>query len=229
MSKTIFPLFAVTLLVICSPANAQLWYGASVNYPIGTDAASTPASGIGHAAADVIRAQGMYNESTANALLRFEQARGQYLANQRQWMDMVTMRQRAITATRERSREMAKVRNARYRDEGLWKAPLPPRLTSLELNPSTGKVTWPVALQRDTFALDRNEIESLLAARSEGGSTSELMESLENRTRQMRLELRDHIRELRTQEYLQARRFLDSLALEAEFPAQETTIANVSR
>lgn len=215
----------VALAVTSSVANAQLWYGASVNYPTGGDAASTPASGIGHAAADIIRAQGMFNESTANSILKFEQARRQYLENQNQWTDLVLSRQRVLQAEHERQHEETRARNIRYREEEVWKTPLPPRLASNELNPGTGAVSWPRALQRDTFALDRIEIESLLAKRADKGSTSELMEQLDNKTQMLRTDLRDHIRELRTQEYLQARRFVDSLALESQFPADEPVIA----
>lgn len=225
MKGALLTLATSALVAIGGSASAQMWYGAAVNYPAGTDAASTPASGIGHAAADVIRAEGMYNESTANAYLKFEQARRQYIDNQDRWTDAFLARQRAIAAQHDRAHEEAIARHTRYREEQIGKAKLPPRLGSAELNPNTGELAWPRALQRNTFSLDRFDIEQLLADRAKQGSTSELMEALDAKTRQMRQDLRDHIGELRTQEYLQARRFLQSLELESQFPTSEPVVA----
>lgn len=226
MYKAFLATVVAALAATGSAANAQLFYGASVSYPTGgTDAASTPASGVGHAAADLIRARGMYNESTANAYVKFEEARRRYMDNQREWNDIVITRQRAVLAQHDRAKDEMRARNATYREEGIGRAKLPPRLASKELDPYTGEVAWPRALQRDTFAIERGDIEKLLAVRAEEGSKSELMEALFNKTEDLRADLRFHIRELRTQEYLQARRFLDSLSLESQFPTTEPVIA----
>jgi len=221
--KITLTICAVLLGSLSASAQMPWVVGPSVNYGSG-DAASTPASGVGHAAADLIRAQGTYNDLTASALVKFEDARHKYLENQRDWSDLYIARQRAITAAHNQAKEEARERNARIREEQLSQT-LPPRLGTQELNPVTGDVAWPLALRRDTFALDRSDIEAVLASRAKEGLKPEIADALFDRTQEMRIDLRNQIRNLRTPEYLEARRFLDRLTLEAKIPIENTNVA----
>ncbi len=226
--KTILALLVTALVASANTAHAQgLIYGATVGYG-GGEAAGTPAGAALHGAADMVRAQGVYNDMTASGMVKVEQARKQYLANQRQWTDMYLMRQRIVQGQHEQARLEARARNERYRDEQVFHVPLPARLTSRELNPSTGRVEWPQALKRDTFALERRGIEELLASRTDSEGVSERSEQLADRIGEMRADLRGHIRQLMTPEYLEARKFLDRLALEATYPVTDSAYAGMA-
>jgi hypothetical protein len=182
-------------------------------------AASTPESAAGHAIADMIRSEGVYNQMSTAAMINFEQARGKYIENQRQWTDVYLLKRRALDAEHARSVESARARNAKYLDDqAAHPSHLPPRLFSGQLDSSTGKIAWPSALRRDVFAAPRQEMEALLASRARTGSTSELSEAIYRQTRYLHEELRQYIREIVFQEYMDARKFLDSLALEGLYP-----------
>jgi len=168
--------------------------------------------------ADMVRSKGMYNQMTSASMVNVEEARSKYIENQKQWTEVYLMKQRALSAEHARAKEEARARNARYQEYQATHSDLPPRLNSSQLDPSTGKITWPAALMRDSFADKRGEIDSLLASRVHTGTTSELSSELNKKVQEMRDELRKHIREIVTQEYLQARKFLDSLSLEGSFP-----------
>lgn len=226
--KTILALLATALIASANTAYAQgLIYGATVGYG-GGEAAGTPAGAALHGAADMVRAQGVYNDLTASGMVKVEQARQQYLANQRQWTELYLMRQRVVAGQHEQARQEARARNERYRDEQVFHVPLPARLTSRELNPSTGRVEWPQALKRDAFALERRGIEELLASRNDPEGVSERSELLADRIGEMRADLRGHIRQLMTPEYLEARKFLDRLSLEARFPISDSAYAEIA-
>lgn len=226
--KTILAISAAALVASATMAQAQgLIYGATVGYG-GGEAAGTPAGAALHGVADMVRAQGAYNDLTASGMVKVEQARSQYLANQRQWTDLYLMRQRAVAGQHEQARQDARARNERYRDEQVFHVALPARLSSRELNPSTGRVEWPQALRRDTFALERRGIEELLASRNDSEGVSERSEVLADRIGAMRADLRGHIRQLMTPEYLEARKFLDRLSLEATYPVTDPAYAGMA-
>ena len=220
-------LAALSLVVLASAeARAQRWYVAPhIGYGgygyggYGYGGASTPASAAGHAMADMTRSQGMYNAMTSAAMINVEQARSQYIENQKQWTDVYMMKQRIVEAEHAQQKEDARARNARLQEyQANHPSSLPPRLTSSELDSTTGKIAWPIALQRDEFAGARRDIENLFVSRAHTGSTSELANEITKQTKAMQDELRKRIRDLGTQEYMDARKFLDRLALEGQFP-----------
>lgn len=226
--KTIMALLIAALVASANTAHAQgLVYGPMVGYG-GGEAAGTPAGAAMHGAADMVRAQGVYNDMTASGMVKVEQARQKYIANQRQWTDLYMMRQRVVDGQHEQARQEARARNERYRDEQIFHVPLPARLTSRELNPSTGRVEWPQALKRDSFALERRGIEELLASRTDPDGVSERSELLADRIGLMREDLRGHIRQLMTPEYMEARKFLDRLSLEARYPVADPAYAGIA-
>jgi len=214
-------LVTLLLVAISWPLREARSQGFSYAVPInGYGNATTPESAAGHALADIVRAQGMYNQATSAALVNYEQARSQYIQNQRQWTEVYLAKQRALDEIHFKSRQQARDRNARYQEylENHPSSGLPPRLASTQLNRSTGKITWPSVLMRDSFAIQRNEIESLLVAQVQTRATSEISQAIVFKCREMHAELRHHIREMVTQDYLGAYRFLDSLSLEGRFP-----------
>jgi len=179
----------------------------------------TAQSNAGHAIADMTRSRGMYNQLTSAAMINVEQARSGYIANQKEWTDLYLMRQRVVDAHHAQQKEEARARNAKLREEQA-SHPLdqPPRLTSSQLDPSTGKITWPAALMRDSFVDHRKQIEALFISRAHTGTTSEMSSTIYKKVREMQDELRKHIREIVTHEYMDARKFLDRVSLEGRLP-----------
>lgn len=184
----------------------------------GWGSAATPESAAGHAMADVVRSQGMYNAMTSGAMINVEEARGKFIENQKQWTEVYLMKQRALNAERAQRLEDSRARNARYQEFTASHSDVPSRLSSSELDPATGRITWPPALMRAMFISQREDVEALFIARAHTGTTSELSDTIVKAVRSLQDELRKRIRELGTQEYMDARRFLDRLSLEGRFP-----------
>jgi hypothetical protein len=98
----------------------------------------------------------------------------------------------------------------------------PRRLTAAELEVVHGEIAWPMVLQAQAFAPHRDLLTRCFADRARHGilDLDEYMKSI--RTTQIMTEmLKDHIREFPPADYMQARRFLESLAYEARLPAGE--------
>ena len=122
------------------------------------------------------------------------------------------MKERVVQAEHARKLEEARTHNARIaQDQTEHPSNLPTRLNSSELDPATGKINWPTALLRDSFAAQRKEVDSLFATRAHTGTTSELTEAIYKKVRAMQDELRKHIKEIVMQDYMESRKFLDRL------------------
>lgn len=179
----------------------------------------TAASAEGQAMADMVRSAGAYNAMTSGAMINVEQARGQYIENAKQWTDLYMMRNRARRELMAQAAEDKQVRDARIQAyKEAHPSRLPPRLVSMQFDPSTGKISWPAALNRDAFTEQRSALDALFLSRAHTGTTSELSSEISGKVREMQNELRKHIRDLPTAEYIEARKFLDSLALEGQTP-----------
>jgi hypothetical protein len=218
------PLLLMAALVLtctfcCSAVHAQWYmpYGGYGGYGYG--GASTPQSAAGMAMGDIIRSQGMYNQMTSAAMVNVEQARSKFIDNQRQWTEVYQVQQRILASQHAADLEAARARNAKYQ-EYLANRPtsLPPRLDTSQVDSATGKINWPGALMRPAFATQRSDVEAILASRAHTGSNSELAAALSKKVREMHENLRSQIKDIVPQEYMDARKFLDSLSLEGRFP-----------
>lgn len=145
MNRAVLVMMVATGMLASSHAFAQRWYvapglgGYGGGGYGGWGGASTPASAAGHAMADMTRSQGMYNAMTSGAMINVEQARSQYIENQKQWTEVYMMKQRVVEAEHARQKDEARARNARLQEQQANQtSSLPARLTSYELNPSTG-------------------------------------------------------------------------------------------
>lgn len=204
-------------------AMAGDWYGVGLGYGMGAGGmgwggASTPESAAGHAMGDIIRSQGMYNQMTTAGMINVEEARSKFIENQRQWTEVYMQRERILAAQRAQRTQDARARNAQMQEFQATHSDIPPRLPTSELDPLTGRITWPSALLRDGFAANRQQIDGLFATRAHAGTTSELTSQIARSVKGLQDELRKSIREIVPQEYMDARRFLDRLSLEGRFP-----------
>jgi predicted RNA-binding protein YlxR (DUF448 family) len=176
----------------------------------------TPQSAAGHAMADIIRSQGMYNMATSRAMVNIQQARGAYLQNQKMWLEVMMQRKRAHQAMRAMESEAAHARAEHIQEYLAHKRPdAPPPLTSSQLDPTTGHITWPTVLQSESFSDHRSRIESMFAAKAHRGLSAEGPSQIQDAVREMQGELRNHIHDFATADYLESRKFLDSLTSSA--------------
>jgi|GEM_PF-3314471 len=88
-------------------------------------------------------------------------------------------------------------------------------LNDVELDRRTGQIDWPVALRRDKFSTQRVEVESLLKAAAQQGVTAELSTGISVKVRELRSDLREQIRRMPTNDYLDAKTFLKRLEVES--------------
>jgi len=206
MSKLALGLFAAALL-----GGASLVVGQVI-----ADYASTAAEGYARGVGNVISAAGQYNVATSQANINNQTATSMAIDNQMKWTNTYF--------------EMRKVnRDARAAERGptattedwvRWsKMAQPKRLNSVALDPISGKITWPPVLELEAFAAYRRPIEEFYAHRAAAGVSAGFSDvlALQNTTSAMTEELKKHIRQVPTGDYLTARNFIDSLSHEARF------------
>lgn len=158
----------------------------------------------------VIRAEGQYNKDTSEAYINYEDARTKYIDNKKKWTETYfSMREQ------NQSRQAEKLERSRHSPETLAQAArsgVPKPLSSDAYDPISGRVTWPEALQATDYAALREDVEHLLELRtstSGGGSFSiKLRQDIEKMT----AILKSNIQNLPTNDYISARKFLDSLS-----------------
>ncbi len=213
-----YPLILALLLtaIVFPPNDAAVhaqWYGWGMGGYGGGFGGGTPASFETQAMADMDRSQGMFNQSTAAAMVDVERARSQYIENQKQWTELYMMRQQARQQQQAQAEQERRQRISN-RDAQRRETPPSPGLVSTQVDPSTGEVHWPNALQAETFAMGRAELDALFLSRAHTGATADVSQAIFTKAREMRDELRKLIRVIPTQDYIEARRFLDGLANE---------------
>ncbi len=210
-------------------ANGQgRWYAArrvTAGYAVGAAAAHYGAYGYGgggtvysqaqNANANTIRAQGEYNVQTTAAMSNYEDARSKYIDNQEKWTQVYAEKQRALAAQKEADREAALSARERAKAFDAANPPSgPPRLTASQLDPSTGRIQWPIALTAVAFEGQRKSLDALFEMRVHTSTNADLASKVDKATKEMKDSLRAKIREIPSQDFLEARKFLDSLALE---------------
>lgn len=109
----------------------------------------------------------------------------------------------------------AKLERDRYSPETLRaaaRAGVPDALSTDEFNPTTGAVRWPVALQAPDYAPHREKLEALLRERARVAENREISQQAHAVAEEMFAQLKTNIRELPSDVYIAARRFLRSLS-----------------
>lgn len=214
-SVVLLTFVAVSLVSIPSVDARYYWYRRG--YGGGYGGAQTPMSANANAMANVIRAQGAYNVATSRAMVNVEQARGAYLANQRVAMDNYYARKRAIEADHAITDERNRASVQRYQEYVAEQRSKAPKLSSTQLNPTTGQIAWPRALQDAAYNDHRKDLEAFFTNRSKQ-STSGDVKKMHDTIIAMRDELRDHIHNIVTNDYIESRKFLDLLMKEVDQP-----------
>jgi hypothetical protein len=173
----------------------------------------TPAGSALNGMASVISAKGDYNLSTSAAAVNLTEAQKNEIQNRQQWTNTYfDMRQtnRAATAA-ERGPPPTMEQIARMARDGI-----PKPLTPSQVDPVTGRITWPGALQQNTFRPNRSEVDGLFATRARYGG---LGYSDQMKARQavdaMFEELKSQVQQIPPMDYVACRGFLQSLSYAA--------------
>ncbi len=184
---------------------------------------STVAEGYGRGAAAVIQAAGEYNLASSQAAINYEQAYRLSLENSVTRAETFFAKRRINESYRESKQGPPPSREtlAERARQGV-----PDRLDAEQFEPAFGTLFWPAAFEDRRFAIERNEIDRLMADRdAQGGIGSSHYRGVMVSTFAMRDELRGMIFEMTPTEYVQAVNFLNSLAYEARFVPEAEGLA----
>lgn len=175
---------------------------------------STAAEGAQRGFADVVRSAGEANLNNSQAAISYEQARSMNMQNHLQYTETYfQMRQMNRQARAAES-------GPRLSTEQLFRIAqqqAPNRLSNSDVDPLTGDITWPIVLEDEPFAQYRERLNALFAERANSGGAVSIgeMQEIRRTTDAALAELQANIRNYPTNDYMQARRFLQSLAFSA--------------
>jgi hypothetical protein len=203
----------VSGLVVAKEACAQVTFGPVGVGPWFLGGASygggTAEGNFLFGAAQVIRAEGDYNLQTSQGMINFEIARSKYIENTNKWTQAYFQMREANQAFKIQARE----RN-RHSAETLAQvaaSDLPRRLSSDELDPVTGRITWPEALLDDQYAALRTDLEQQFELRAWTSGSAGTAAKIHDDTRNMVALLRSNIDQMPANDFIAARKFIDSL------------------
>jgi len=108
------------------------------------------------------------------------------------------------------------------------KVSVPQRPASFQVEQARGRIYWPEVLLDEEFSDCRIQLDSLFVQRKAGLSISgsSVSQQVQTVAKQMGKQLRSKIRQMTPADYLAARKFLESLAYEARFPARIEGVAS---
>jgi hypothetical protein len=209
--------FAVTAGV--STARAQYWGGGYAPPYYGSYGGGTVEGSIAHGYADLVRSAGAYNLMTSEAYKNYEDARKKNIENRLQWTQTYFEMRRINDEYRRAQYE----RDKRTQEDFIRyaQAAAPHRLVSSQLDPITGYLAWPRLLMTPAFADSRRELDRLFAARAgnKGAIGNDAYFAILDQVDRMQEQLRRLIKVAPANDYIEARKFLESLAYEARFAA----------
>jgi hypothetical protein len=168
---------------------------------------------------------GQYNYNTALAIRELEDANKQAIDNQlyaeRTYFEMRRLNDEYWLSKNPRSTPEQKVLIDQSR--------LPRRLTSNELDPPWGVIRWPAVLERPEFHAIREKLNDVFAHRLEGhfGVGSPEYTNVQQFTRDMRAVLDQEYDSMSQMEWIQAKRFIESLGYESRFAPGTVVGVNV--
>lgn len=210
----------ISLLVAASLAAAASAQGVFLG-GVWQHRASTAAEGYSRGMADVIRSAGAANLMNSQAAINYEAARKANIENRMQWTNAYFEMKKVNQEYRQAQRRPVPTQEQLIR---LSKQQMPNRLAPNQLDPVTGELEWPVLLKAEPFAEHRAELEKIFAERAKNGYlTPEQYLRVRELTSSMTTELQSLVRQnpsrYPTSASIDARKFVESLALEANLQA----------
>jgi hypothetical protein len=167
--------------------------------------------------ASVIGASGYANLMNSQAAINLTQARSQDIKNRVEWTNSyIEMRQAhkayvASNITRLSTDELNKIA----------KDSAPKRLDVTQLDPITGRITWPIILRDPRYAAPIDDLENLFKTRATGSSfiSAESYLGIDKACENLMDLLKSNIDEYNSRDYIGASKFIDGLRFEARNPA----------
>jgi hypothetical protein len=216
MKRTVWILVVGVAVVLGAPREGAAqyyggYYGGFGGY------ATTPMEGWAYGMAACVRSAGMYNAMTSAGAKNLAEAQSIALDNRRKATEQYyeeAQRRADYQEARKANRKPPPTAEQMYR----WaKQGIPKPLNSNELDPVTGAITWPILLQDEAFADYRSAAEHFYTSRATGssGSTYQLYADFQQASAEGQSLLKSRIKEYKPDDYIRAKKFLDSLAYEA--------------
>ena len=204
----------VATACIFAPTDAAAqWFGGSSNMGYH---ASTVAEGQGNAISAVTRSKGQYQLDTSKARINNAQANAMDMQNRKQLSKDYFETQNVNKQDRfgdyaDRKKQHEKDALFQYGSEGR-----PTRLTSSELDPVTGQVTWPIVLEAPAFSQYTKPIDEAFVTRAETKSrfNYKTYKQVNKDCDGIDDELRSQMKEIGTNDYATAKGFVKRLKRE---------------
>ncbi|MFV1966593.1 MAG: hypothetical protein ACC628_14300 [Pirellulaceae bacterium] len=220
-------LIALTAVVVLGPSLAKAQDDIYRNYPYygGYGGygyySSTAGEGYARGLADVIRSHGIYNQLSADAATRLEDARRQRIENYQQAVGtylQVRDQARARLAAQRAPRHERTLRWLQQRERYR-----PPRWGDDQLN-RNGEINWPDVLKDEAFAKQRETLQvHFVESALLGGIVSiDACRDVQSAADQMLQTLKQRIDDIRPRDSILARRFIEGLVAEISMPRSES-------
>jgi hypothetical protein len=178
--------------------------------------ASTAGESYANGIGDIISATGQFAVSASQANVNNQTAVSMGIDNRLKWTNTYFEMRRINGDSRQAEH------GTKYTTEDwirLSKLAAPKRLSSVALDPISGRISWPPALSLPEFGIYRAPIEQFYAQRAEFGVAPAYQEFLkfQNTNDSLLDELKKRIATIPSKDYLMARNFIESLGYEARF------------
>jgi hypothetical protein len=164
---------------------------------------------VQHGYADVVRSYGMANLLNSQAANQIEQARKQYIDNQVKATQSYFEMRRYMKEER-RTMQPSPLSMEQYVRLARVEAPEP--LSTTQLDPLTGTVSWPAPLRQPAYDAYRRRIDRLLQDRASGYV---VYGEVQAACQEFLDKLKADIEKFQANDYVVARKFIDSLVYAA--------------
>lgn len=178
---------------------------------------STFEEGVLRGAAELTRATGEANYFNSLAAINLETAKSQALANRQQRIEDF-FRERALNRAARKAAQSKPLSPEAYAT--LARKAAPDRLGPHQYDRVSGRLHWPTALTAGQFSAERAALEMAFSTRTPGdmGAGTDFHTYVKQVTDLMQSKLQPQVSELSPMEFVAAKKFLGSLAYEAQLP-----------
>jgi hypothetical protein len=189
------------VLALATDASAQ-YYDGSGGYSYHS---STAEEGIQRGYADIVRSQGMANLLNSQAAKEYEAARKEYIDNRLRATQTYFDMRRVNTEYRNAQRPSPLSMESYVR---LARQQAPDPLSTSQLDALSGAIGWPAALRKVEYNALRQQLDKLFQQRA-GGYLD--YQAIHDAVEAMLAQLKTEVSALPSNEYLAAKKFLESL------------------
>lgn len=204
-------LFSLAAIIIACPASAHAQYG----WPYGGYYASTPGEGAAMGMAAMVASSGMATLMGSKAAVNVQEAGSIYIDNTVKATQAYIDRKRMLASYQDSLRKPPPSEEQLYR---MAQIGLPKNLGANQLDPVSGDIAWPVVLRDEPFASYRDTAQKFFheAVANSQNFTYDSYSQLRESSDECLAELKSRIKSYRPNDYIQAKKFVESLAYAAQ-------------